>query len=157
MDGRYPSTPELGGVANRTAPPPVGTVEDVGASTMVDSAGVHVRLTGWESIFGFARHVRIRADEVVSAEELDWDGVRTHYGVRLWTAYLLRRRAGGWFMITRGRQHLVFCWLHRGEPALVIRTRRRRPGQVAVAASTVTYGEGSEWFTQRLVTPRVTR
>jgi len=119
-------------------------------TTVIDATGVHVRLTGWESVFGFARKVDVDRDRLTSAREMDWTGVRSHYGARLRTAYLLRGRAGGWFMVTRGRQHLVWCWLHRDEPALVIRTTARRPGQVAVAASTVTYAEGSEWFTQQV-------
>ncbi|CAB4790532.1 MAG: hypothetical protein F2737_00990 [Actinobacteria bacterium] len=119
-------------------------------TTVVNETGVHVRLTGWESVFGFARRVDIDADQVGSAQRMRWDEVREHFGRRLGSAYLPRGRAGGWFLVTKGRQHLVWCWLDRGEPALVVRTNRFRPGQIAVAASTVTYADGSEWFTRRV-------
>lgn len=116
---------------------------------VVDATGLHVRLTGWESVFGFARRVDLVPEQIVSVRELDWDGVRAHFGARLRSAYLLRNRAGGWFLVTKGRQHLVWCWLHRGEPALIIRTNRRRPGQVALALSAVSLADGSAWFTER--------
>lgn len=118
-------------------------------AAVVDRSGLHVRLTGWESVFGFARRVSVAAEDVVSVREADWESVRSHYGVRLRSAYLLRGKAGGWFLVTKGRQHLVWCWLHRGEPALIIRTKRRRPGQIAIVSSSVSLAEGSEWFSQR--------
>ena len=117
-------------------------------TVVADGDGLHVRLTGWESVFAFARRVEVCRDDIVSARVMDWDGVRAHYGGRLRTAYLLRGRAGGWFMVTKGRQHLVWCWLHRGEPALIVRTERFRPGQVAVVASAVQQGAGADWLTQ---------
>ena len=118
-------------------------------STVVDSTGVHVRLTGWASVFGFARRVDVLPEQVVSARTIGWSDLRTHFGRRLGSAYLPGKRAGGWFLVTKGRQHLVWCWLERGESALLIRTNRFRPGQVAVASSSVRYADGSEWFTQR--------
>jgi len=118
-------------------------------STRIDGDGVHVHLTGWDSVLGFARVVHVRPDDVVSAQVLDWDGVRNRFGRRLASAYLPRRRAGGWFLVTKGRQHLVWCWLERGEPALVIRTRRFRPGQIAVVASSVVRDSSADWFSQQ--------
>lgn len=119
-------------------------------STVVDSTGIHVRLTGWASVFGFARRVDVAEEHVVSARTVDWEDLRAHFGHRLGSAYLPGKRAGGWFLVTKGRQHLVWCWLERGEPALLIRTSRFRPGQVAVALRSVSYLAGSEWFTQRV-------
>ena len=119
-------------------------------STVVDPSGIHVRLTGWASVAGFARRVDVLPEDVVSARTVDWASLKEHFGRRLGSAYLPGGRAGGWFLVTKGRQHLVWCWLERGEPALLIRTRRFRPGQVAVVSSSVSYADGSEWFTQRV-------
>ena len=122
-------------------------------SARVDDGGLHVHLSGWDSILGFARNVDVAVADIVSVTTLDWEGIRKHFGRRLGSAYLPRGRAGGWFLVTKGRQHLVWCWLHRGEPALLVRTTRFRPGQVAVVASSVVFAHGSdsppEWFSQR--------
>lgn len=117
---------------------------------MVDATGVHVRLTGWAAIFGFARRIDLSADEVVSARLTDWKGVVEHFGPRLLGAYLPRKIAGGWFLVRRGRWHVVWCWLHRKDDALLIGTSLFRPGEVAVAGRTVTYAAGSEWFSERV-------
>lgn len=117
--------------------------------TRIDGDGVHIHLTGWDSVLGFAREIHVNRDDVVSAQVLDWEGVRTRFGRRLASAYLPRHRAGGWFLVTKGRQHLVWCWLERGEPALVIRTRRFRPGQIAVVASSVVREASADWFSQQ--------
>ena len=115
----------------------------------VDSTGIHVRLTGWASVFGFARRVDVRLEHIVDVRRAEWADVRAQFGRRLGSAYLPGGWSGGWFLITKGRQHLVWCWLERGKPAVLVRTNRFRPGQVAIAASLVEVGEGADWFTQR--------
>ncbi|MEY4372103.1 MAG: hypothetical protein RL219_872 [Actinomycetota bacterium] len=120
------------------------------AHAIVDETGIHFRLSGWAGTLSFARRLDFEPAEVLSAEFLDWVDVRKRFGSRLRSAHLPRQRAGGFFLVKRERLRLVWVWLHRGEPALVLSTTRRRPGEVAFTRALVEVQPGGEWFTQRV-------
>jgi hypothetical protein len=120
------------------------------ACATVDASGIHIRLSGWAAAGAFVRRIDLTPEEVLSAEILEWRGVRQRFGTRLRSAHLPRMRAGGFFLVKRKRLRLVWVWLHRGEPALFLDTTGRRPGEIAFTRSLVDFGEGSEWLTQQV-------
>lgn len=117
------------------------------AHASVDATGIHIRLTGWAAAGAFVRKIDLLPEEVLSAEVLEWRGVRQRFGTRLRSAHLPRMRAGGFFLVKRKRLRLVWVWLHRGEPAMVLSTTKRRPGEIAFTRSLVEMRDGSEWLT----------
>jgi hypothetical protein len=104
----------------------------MGLSLVTDDTGVHVRLTGWDTVWSLRRRLDLDLRDVVSAEAVERTSAQATIGLRLGGTYLPGRIAAGNYTVRKHRGERQFWCVRRARRVLRITTNMARPRYVVL-------------------------